>query len=112
MTVRRSGDGGGSWQIRTLVDPGAAGYSSLQPTGDTAAPAKPATAATAATTATTTTTADDDSIWIMYEQSDRPANSFGHVAAAGVIGALTVLDPDRLVLRLLPGVLRVPAVAL
>ena len=33
MTVWRSRDGGGSWEIRELVDPGAAGYSSLQPAG-------------------------------------------------------------------------------
>ena len=116
MTVWRSADEGASWQIHTLVDPGAAGYSSLQPAGGAAQGPRPAASAPTTTNTTNNTNntnsvnaaaaaaaAGDDSIWILYEQSDRPANSLGHAAAAGVIGALTVLDPDRFVLRLLPG---------
>ena len=41
-----------------------------------------------------------DNLWLLYEQSDREAASFSHMSAEALIGALSVLDPDRFVLRL------------
>jgi len=76
LTVWSSTDGGNSFVPRELVDAGAAGYSSLQrddPTSSTAA-------------------------WLLYEQSDREPSSLKNLAAEAFIGALTVLDPDRIVL--------------
>ena len=86
MTLWRSDDEGDSYQVEALVDPGAAGYSSLQPypaNGTAAAPGTPGKAG----------------LWLLYEQSDRAADTLDHMGAAALIGALSVLDPDRFILR-------------
>ncbi len=38
-------------------------------------------------------------LFLLYEQSDREAASLGDLTAEALIGALSVLNPDRLVLR-------------
>ena len=78
MTIWKSVDGGGHYAIDRLVDPGAAGYSSLQEVPGGAG------------------------LFLLYEQSDREASSLGHLAADALIGALSVLNPDRMIFRWLP----------
>ena len=78
MTVWSSSDGGGAWAPLQLVDPGAAGYSSLQLDRN-----------------------DSETLWILYEQSDAAPLDLAHLAADAVLGHLSVLDPDRIVLRAL-----------
>lgn len=70
----RSGDGGATWGSQQLVDAGASGYSALQAGGA-------------------------GELWLLYEQSDREAASLGDLSAEALIGALSVLNPDRIVLR-------------
>jgi len=78
MTVWTSNDRGHSYQKHLLVDAGSAGYSSLQ-----------------------LAAGDESGLWVLYEQSDREPDSFGHLTAEALIGELAVLDPDRFVLKLL-----------
>ena len=75
MTVWESRDDGVSYQVNQLVDAGPSGYSSLQE--------------------------DPQGVWILYEQSDPPAETLSSLSAEALIGALSVLNPDRFVLRLL-----------
>lgn len=75
LTVWRSHDEGATYPHKLLVDPGAAGYSSLQAGS---APGE---------------------LWLLYEQSDREARSLAHLGAEALIGAIAVLNPDRFVLR-------------
>ena len=75
MTIWRSTDSGAHYVIDRLVDDGAAGYSSLQEMPG------------------------DAGLFLLYEQSDREASSLGHLAADALIGALSVLNPDRMVFR-------------
>ena len=76
MTIWESRDDGTSYQVKELVDAGASGYSSLQ---DNAG----------------------KGVWILYEQSDPAAESLSSLSAEALLGALSVLNPDRFVLRLL-----------
>ena len=100
MTVWRSTDEGDTWHIHHLVDSGAAGYSSLQPAAAAAADGG-GRAAAAQRVAGAGAEAGGGRLWILYEQSDRQADSLSQMAAEALIGALSVLDPDRFVLRLL-----------
>ena len=78
MTLWESHDLGESYKVKQLVDAGASGYSSLQED-----PGK--------------------GIWILYEQSDPAPESVSSLSAEALVGALSVLNPDRFVIRLLPG---------
>ena len=73
MTVWSSVDDGTSYQVASLVDEGASGYSSLQ--------------------------VDDGGLWILYEQSDPAPVTLSSLSAEALIGGLAVLNPDRFVLR-------------
>jgi len=75
LTLWASDDAGTSYRNKRLLDPGASGYSSLQ------------------------AGSDNSTLWLLYEQSDRPADSFSHLGVEALIGQLAVLNPDRLVLR-------------
>lgn len=101
MTVWTSTDEGATWLVQQLVDPGAAGYSSLQ----AAAPVRPPRGhggdAVDSGDAVGSGGGAGGKVWILYEQSDRASNSLGHLTAEALVGALSVLDPDRFVLRLL-----------
>eukprot|EP00658_Telonema_sp_P-2_P057228 TRINITY_DN4567_c0_g1_i2.p1 TRINITY_DN4567_c0_g1~~TRINITY_DN4567_c0_g1_i2.p1 ORF type:complete len:204 (+),score=42.11 TRINITY_DN4567_c0_g1_i2:207-818(+) len=74
MTIWKSEDQGERYQVSELVDPGASGYSALQ-------------------------VENRSGMWLLYEQSDVEADSLSHMGAAALIGALSVLNPDRFVLR-------------
>ena len=87
MSLWSSADDGASYQLAQLVDAGAAGYSSLQAFEGEGTAASPGASGA-------------DQLWLMYEQSDRQADSLGHLSAEALIGALSVLNPDRFVLRL------------
>ena len=86
LTIWRSEDQGDSYQIDELVDVGASGYSSLQAYAGAASAAAPGTKG-------------KPGLWLLYEQSDRAADSLDHIGAAALIGALSVLNPDRFILR-------------
>lgn len=95
MSLWKSTDDGASYQLLRLIDGGASGYSSLQ--------AVPPAAADRRAPDGRSRNASS-SLWLLYEQSDREATSLGHLGAQALIGALSVLNPDRLVLRLIEGV--------
>lgn len=76
MTIWESRDDGTSYQVKELIDPGAAGYSSLQDN-------------------------DGKGLWILYEQSDPAPETLSSLSADALLGALSVLNPDRFVLRML-----------
>jgi hypothetical protein len=38
-------------------------------------------------------------LWLLYEQSDKEPNSLDNLGAEALIGSLSVLNPDRFVLR-------------
>ena len=61
--------------MKRVLDSGASGYSSIQ--------------------------VDDDSnsLWVFYEQSDDSAQSLEEIGIEALIGSLSVLNPDRLVLK-------------
>jgi hypothetical protein len=128
LTIFRSIDEGQTYQEQTLVDPGAAGYSALQvtfaaactfdfsatlggagghlmvaalltPPQLTGTVARLPQAYMADGSAASPGTAGEPSLWLLYEQSDRQAESLSHMSVAAFIGALSVLDPDRFVLR-------------
>ena len=73
MTVWSSSDDGTTYEVSSLVDEGASGYSSLQ--------------------------VDGDGLWILYEQSDPAPVTLSSLSAEALIGGLAVLNPDRFVLR-------------
>ena len=42
---------------------------------------------------------DGSSLWVFYEQSDESAQSIEELGIEALIGSLSVLNPDRLVLK-------------
>ena len=76
MTLFRSDDQGATYRPMKLLDAGASGYSSV-----VADPTTPGV------------------LWVLYEQSDVAAQTPSELGTEALIGSLTVLDPDRLVLR-------------
>ena len=76
MTLWRSKDQGATYDRMQLLDDGASGYVSIQ--------------------------VFDNKLYAFYEQSDDAANSLSHMGIEALIGSLTVLDPDRLILRVIP----------
>ena len=111
MTVWKSEDEGESWQVQQLVDAGAAGYSSLQPASSRKSEGRGSSDSSAQKHVPRGGGSGggggggggsgSGSLWILYEQSDRQPKDLSHLAAEELIGALSVLDPDRFVLRLL-----------
>ena len=75
MTLWRSGDQGASYDVVRLIDEGASGYVSLQ--------------------------VSSSKLFLFYEQSDDAAQTPSKMGIEALIGSLTVLDPDRLVLRVI-----------
>ena len=73
MTLYESLNQGETYEIKHVIDSGASGYSSIQ--------------------------VDGTSLWILYEQSDESAQTAEEVGIEALIGSLSVLNPDRLVLK-------------
>ena len=115
MTVWSSKDHGASFQVARLIDEGASGYSSLQAVRATNASGLEASGRGGSGGsgsggggggggdggARTQRIQGGNSVWLLYEQSDRAADSFDHLGLEALIGALSVLNPDRFVLRLI-----------
>jgi len=85
MTLWKSEDDGESYEVAQLIDEGASGYSSLQTDHSGAGHVA----------------SEKEALWILYEQSDPLPETFSSLSADALIGALSVLNPDRFVLRLL-----------
>ena len=75
MTVWESVDQGRSYRVLRVLDEGPSGYVSMQVTAST--------------------------LYVLYEQSDQEAQTLSELGIEALIGHLTVMDPDRLVLRVI-----------
>ena len=73
MTLYESSNQGETYEVKRVLDSGASGYSSIQ--------------------------VDGSSLWVFYEQSDESAQSIEELGIEALIGSLSVLNPDRLVLK-------------
>jgi hypothetical protein len=125
MTIWRSVDDGESYEIAALIDPGPSGYSSLQIArgggvsgggatgggpGDAdedgyweessgAQSTSPSLANQSTVPVHATNGNTGESVWILYEQSDVSPHTLSSLSAEALIGGLSVLNPDRFVLR-------------
>ena len=98
MTIWRSDDEGVTYTPLLVVDEGAAGYSALS-MGESDGNGIDALSMGDSSARSEEDSGDDAELWILYEQSDPAPFDLSHLAADALLGDLSVLDPDRIVLR-------------
>ena len=98
MTIWRSDDEGVTYTPLLVVDEGAAGYSALS-MGESDGNGIDALSMGDSSARSEEDSGDDAELLILYEQSDPAPFDLSHLAADALLGDLSVLDPDRIVLR-------------